>query len=56
MKGFMEFKFLNIGHCFYNRQTYWLLQILSDNLKPSVISTHVLTIGMYRINTYVKGT
>ena len=25
MKGFMEFKFLNIRHCFYNEQTYWLL-------------------------------
>ena len=41
MIGFMEIKFLNIRHCFYNEQTYWLLQTLFDNLKPSIISTHV---------------
>ena len=55
MKGFIEIKFLNMRHWFYNEQTYCLLWILFDNLKPSIISTHVLSIGIYRINTSVKG-
>ena len=55
MKGFIEFKFLNLRHWFYNEQAYCLLWILFDSLKPSIISTHVLAIGIYRINTSVKG-
>ena len=54
MKGFMEFSFW-IWDIAYNAQMYCLLWTLCDNLKPSIISTHVLAIGIYRIDACVKG-
>ena len=55
MKGFMEFKFLSMRHCYDTEQTFCSLKTLFDNLKRSIISTHVLAIDIYRINTGVKG-
>ena len=51
----MEFKFLNIRHCFYKEQTYCLLYTLFNNWKQSIISAYVLTLEISKINTYVKG-
>ena len=51
----MEFKFLNIRHCFYNERTYCLLYTLFNNWKRSIISAYALTIEIFKLNTYAKG-
>ena len=48
-------KFLSISHCLYNEHTLLFISNMFDNLKRSVISAHVLTIEISKINTYVKG-
>ena len=55
MKGFIEFKFLNIRNCVYNEQTYCLLYTLFNNWKRSIISAYALTIEISKLNTYAKG-
>ena len=55
MKGFIDFKFLNIRHCFNKEEKYCLLYTLFNNWRRSIISAYVLTIEISKINTYVKG-
>ena len=53
LKCFVEF--LSIRHCLCNKQTLLFIANMFDNLKRSIISAHVLTIKISKINTYVKG-
>ena len=52
LKCFVEF--LSMRQCLYNKQTLLFIANKFDNQKRSIISAHVLTIEISKINTYVK--
>ena len=55
VERFYRVKFQNMRHCLYNKQTYFLLLTLFDNLKWSIVSACMLTTKISKINTCVKG-
>ena len=46
--------FLSIRHCLCNEQTLLFITNMFGNQKRSIVSVHVLTIEISKINTYVK--
>ena len=52
LKCFMEF--LSIRHCLHNEQTLLFITNMFRNQKRSIVSAHVLTIEISKINTYVE--
>ena len=48
-------KFLSIRHCLRNEQTLMFITNMFGNQECSIVSAHVLTIEISKINTYVQG-